>query len=64
MDYFVDEYTAGRTPNPCVMCNNWLKFGTLADYADSVAADFIATGHYARHRARRVRRRAGLDARR
>jgi tRNA-specific 2-thiouridylase len=48
MDYFVDEYTAGRTPNPCVMCNNWLKFGTLADYADSVSADFIATGHYAR----------------
>lgn len=48
MDYFVDEYTAGRTPNPCVMCNNWLKFGTLADYADSVNADFIATGHYAR----------------
>jgi tRNA-specific 2-thiouridylase len=48
MDYFVDEYTAGRTPNPCVMCNNWLKFGTLADYADSVGADFIATGHYAR----------------
>ena len=48
MDYFVDEYTAGRTPNPCVMCNNWLKFGTLADYADSVAADYIATGHYAR----------------
>src|SRR6478752_3153233 len=32
MDYFVDEYTAGRTPNPCVMCNNWLKFGKLRDY--------------------------------
>jgi tRNA-uridine 2-sulfurtransferase len=48
MDYFVDEYTAGRTPNPCVMCNNWLKFGTLAEYADSVGADYIATGHYAR----------------
>jgi tRNA-uridine 2-sulfurtransferase len=48
IDYFVDEYTAGRTPNPCVMCNNWLKFGTLADYADGVAADYIATGHYAR----------------
>ena len=29
MDYFVDEYTAGRTPNPCVMCNNWLKFSKL-----------------------------------
>jgi len=48
MDYFVDEYTAGRTPNPCVMCNNWLKFGKLCEYADSVGADFLATGHYAR----------------
>ncbi|HTN77296.1 MAG TPA: tRNA 2-thiouridine(34) synthase MnmA [Pirellulaceae bacterium] len=48
IDYFVDEYTAGRTPNPCVMCNNWLKFGRLFDYADSVGADFVATGHYAR----------------
>ena len=48
MDYFVDEYTSGRTPNPCVVCNNWLKFGKLADYADSIDADYIATGHYAR----------------
>lgn len=48
MDYFVEEYTAGRTPNPCVMCNNWLKFGKLAEYADSVSADYVATGHYAR----------------
>ncbi len=47
MDYFVDEYVSGRTPNPCVMCNNWLKFGKLCDYADSVGAEFIATGHYA-----------------
>ena len=47
IDYFVDEYTAARTPNPCVMCNNWLKFGKLVDYADSIGADFIATGHYA-----------------
>ncbi|MGE0609385.1 MAG: tRNA 2-thiouridine(34) synthase MnmA [Pirellulales bacterium] len=47
MDYFVEEYTAGRTPNPCVMCNNWLKFGQLLQYADSVGADFVATGHYA-----------------
>ena len=50
MDYFVAEYTSGRTPNPCVMCNNWLKFGKLCDYADSVGAEFIATGHYARLR--------------
>jgi tRNA-specific 2-thiouridylase len=48
IDYFVDEYTHGRTPNPCVMCNNWLKFGQLFDYADSLGAEFVATGHYAR----------------
>lgn len=48
VDYFVDDYTRGRTPNPCVMCNNWIKFGRLFDYADGVDADFVATGHYAR----------------
>src|SRR5262245_43440713 len=48
IDYFVDEYSRGRTPNPCVQCNNWLKFGKLFDYADSVGAEFVATGHYAR----------------
>lgn len=48
IDYFVDEYTHGRTPNPCVMCNNKLKFGKLFDYADSIEAEFVATGHYAR----------------
>ena len=48
IDYFVDEYTAARTPNPCVMCNNWLKFGRLFHYADSVGAQYVATGHYAR----------------
>ena len=48
IDYFVSEYTAGRTPNPCVQCNNWIKFGKLFDYADSVGAEFVATGHYAR----------------
>ncbi len=48
IDYFVSEYTSARTPNPCVMCNNWLKFGRLFDYADSVNAEFVATGHYAR----------------
>ena len=47
IDYFVDEYTVGRTPNPCVMCNNKIKFGKLFDYADSVGAEFLATGHYA-----------------
>jgi len=48
IDYFVDEYTAGRTPNPCVVCNTWLKFGRLFDYADSIGAQAVATGHYAR----------------
>ncbi|WP_425619341.1 tRNA 2-thiouridine(34) synthase MnmA [Anatilimnocola sp. NA78] len=48
IDYFVAEYTRGRTPNPCVQCNNWLKFGKLFDYADSVGAEYVATGHYAR----------------
>jgi tRNA-specific 2-thiouridylase len=47
-DYFADEYLSGRTPNPCVMCNNWLKFGKLWDFAQQVGADFIASGHYAR----------------
>ena len=47
-DYFADEYLAGRTPNPCVMCNNWLKFGKLWEFAQSVGADYIASGHYAR----------------
>lgn len=48
VDYFADEYTLGRTPNPCVMCNNWIKFGRLFQYADRIGADFVATGHYAR----------------
>ncbi len=48
IDYFVDEYAAGRTPNPCVVCNTWLKFGKLFEYADSVGAELVATGHYAR----------------
>jgi tRNA-uridine 2-sulfurtransferase len=48
VDYFVAEYSAGRTPNPCIVCNTWLKFGKLVEYADAVGAEFIATGHYAR----------------
>ena len=47
-DYFADEYLSGRTPNPCVQCNNWLKFGKLWDFARQVDAQYIATGHYAR----------------
>jgi tRNA-specific 2-thiouridylase len=54
IDYFADEYVAGRTPNPCVVCNNWLKFGKLWSYGRQLGADYVATGHYAR-----VLRRAG-----
>jgi tRNA-specific 2-thiouridylase len=50
IDYFVDEYAAGRTPNPCVRCNDWLKFGRLHEYARQVGAEFVASGHYARLR--------------
>jgi len=48
VEYFVDEYINGRTPNPCIVCNNQLKFGKLFEYAHSVGANFVATGHYAR----------------
>jgi tRNA-specific 2-thiouridylase len=48
IDYFADEYARGRTPNPCVVCNNWLKFGQLWSFGRKLGADFIATGHYAR----------------
>ncbi len=48
IDHFVEQYLAGRTPNPCIDCNRRLKFGKLFDYADSVGADALATGHYAR----------------
>jgi len=45
---FVDEYLKGRTPNPCVRCNQWIKFELLLKKARGLGADFIATGHYAR----------------
>src|SRR5450631_4486031 len=48
IQYFADEYKTGRTPNPCVMCNQNLKFGRLIDRADQLGAAFIATGHFAR----------------
>jgi tRNA-specific 2-thiouridylase len=50
---FADDYARGRTPNPCVACNNTVKLGTLARYARSLGASYVATGHYARveHRA-------------
>jgi tRNA-specific 2-thiouridylase len=46
--YFAEEYKAGRTPNPCVMCNEKLKFGALLDRARQLGGEFIATGHFAR----------------
>jgi tRNA-specific 2-thiouridylase len=48
IEYFAAEYKAGRTPNPCVMCNQYLKFGVLLDRARQLGCDFIATGHFAR----------------
>ncbi len=48
ISYFAEEYRSGRTPNPCVMCNEKLKFGTLLSRARRLGADYVATGHYAR----------------
>lgn len=48
VDYFVDEYKNLRTPNPCVVCNQKIKFGWLLDYAKKIGCDYLATGHYAR----------------
>ena len=65
IDYFSSEYQAGRTPNPCVMCNEKLKFGSLWQKAQSLGCDYIATGHYAiieQHVDRAVLRK-GVDSR-
>lgn len=48
IDNFTDEYLRGRTPNPCVRCNQHLKFGTLYHKVMSMGADYLATGHYAK----------------
>ncbi len=48
IQYFADEYKAGRTPNPCVMCNEKLKFGALITRARQLGAEYVATGHFAR----------------
>ena len=47
IQYFASEYQAGRTPNPCVMCNEKLKFGNLWTKAEALGCDYVATGHYA-----------------
>ena len=48
MDYFVDEYLHGRTPNPCIACNRYVKWESLLQRSLAIGADYIATGHYAR----------------
>src|SRR6187549_3953634 len=61
IDNFVEEYLAGRTPNPCVLCNTHIKWEALIKRADALGCDYIATGHYARigeHNGRRFIKRA------
>ena len=48
VDYFVAEYARGRTPNPCLACNEHVKFRALLDRAIALDADYLSTGHYAR----------------
>ncbi|MBI3996167.1 MAG: tRNA 2-thiouridine(34) synthase MnmA [Candidatus Omnitrophica bacterium] len=48
IDYFVESYREGLTPNPCIACNDHIKFGSLLEHADRLEAPLIATGHYAR----------------
>lgn len=50
IDYFSDEYFAGRTPNPCILCNTYIKWDLLRKKADELGCDYLATGHYARIR--------------
>lgn len=50
VDYFVSEYASGRTPNPCVRCNRFIRFGLLMDHARALGASTLATGHYAQVR--------------
>ena len=48
IDYFMDEYVEGRTPNPCIACNRYIKFDELLQRAEALGADYVATGHYAK----------------
>ncbi|NMM62832.1 tRNA 2-thiouridine(34) synthase MnmA [Clostridium sp. P21] len=64
IDYFIDEYMNGRTPNPCVACNKFIKFDALLKKAMELGADYVATGHYAvveKHDNRYVLRRSEDD---
>ena len=58
--YFVESYRAGLTPNPCIACNDHIKFGALLEYADQLGAAAVATGHYARREEDAAQRRAVL----
>ena len=51
---FVEGYRRGLTPNPCAVCNRLIKFGKMAEYADRIGADYLATGHYVRHDGRYI----------
>jgi tRNA-specific 2-thiouridylase len=46
---FIETYKEGKTPNPCALCNRNIKFGAMVEYADTIGADYVATGHYIRH---------------
>jgi tRNA-specific 2-thiouridylase len=66
VDSFIQEYAEGRTPNPCLICNRRIRFGYLLEYARSLGADYLATGHYARARLGsdgKVELRRGADPR-
>jgi len=62
IDYFIDSYKNGITPNPCVICNKEMKFRLLFDLMKEIEADFIATGHYARLRCERKTKNAKCKA--
>jgi tRNA-specific 2-thiouridylase len=48
IDYFIDEYLIGRTPNPCIACNRYIKFDSFLKKAKAIGADYVSTGHYAK----------------
>ena len=63
IDHFVSEYSLGRTPNPCLACNDRVKFRPLLEHALALDADYLATGHYAAGTRKRQRLRASARRR-
>jgi tRNA-uridine 2-sulfurtransferase len=64
VDYFINDYLSGRTPNPCMICNPAIKFGTILNAANDMGATHLATGHYARIEKierKRYRLKKGID---